>query len=100
MEEQELNSQSKKRRKTNGSKEDSILNEPISAFRAAEKRYKLYKKITTDFSDVIDFSNLDSNNKENSSRINEISPGIFTIVGKEGRFKKKERNDPSRILFH
>jgi len=33
---------------------------------------------------VIDFSNLDVNNKENAAKISEISPGIFTIDGKEG----------------
>lgn len=56
----------------------------MSAFRAAEKKYKLYKKSQTDFTDVIDFANLSANTPKNSTRIMEVSKDIFTISDKEG----------------
>lgn len=59
---------------------------PKDPFRALEKKYKAYKNVETDFSDVIDFSN--PNVVENKNVIpveNNFGFKIFTLKNVEGK---------------
>ncbi len=82
------------RRSRNGRGKSSALqeetaNESLNPFKRAEKKYKKYQHIQTDFRDVIDFHHLETNTIENRKLIRPIyvhTSTIYSIEGHEGLF--------------
>lgn len=79
-----------------------------SAFKIVEKKYKLYRDKPTDFTDVVDFLNLDKNTPENLVRVVESAPvecegfelppgaKVYSLKGHEGTYPHLARKDNTR----
>ena len=74
--------------------EEAAGTEPMNPFKCAEKKYRKYQKIQTDFRDVIDFDNLEANTEENRKRVRQIqvhagthgTVTVYCVEGHEGLF--------------
>jgi hypothetical protein len=54
-----------------------VQQQDLDPFRKAEKKYKLYKNVKTDFTNVIDLYELEKNTPETSSKIEESNKEGF-----------------------
>jgi hypothetical protein len=72
--------------------EESAGSESMNPFKCAEKKYRKYQNLQTDFRDVIDFDNLEANTVENRQRVRHITVHasthgtVYCIEGHEGLF--------------
>jgi hypothetical protein len=72
--------------------EESSTSESMNPFKCAEKKYRKYQKLQTDFRDVIDFDHLEANTEENRKRVRPIHVRasshctVYSIEGHEGLF--------------